>query len=341
MVVLTIIDLVAFVVVVFLSSSSFSLLSLFSVIVFAVAFFVLAFIVIVVIFLVFAVPSSLPLSLMLLFLSLSSLLSLLSLYLFALLPSWIILSYMLCFCSVFEWTGGRRNIEVFQRNPCSKHMFFLIVSEFLFLSFKYSRKLLEWFEILNLFQFSTPIIAPVGRRYPGSLISNCFSSSWINLQTICYSRFGENTKKYFRNIYQDFLFWNDFLRHWLKYPSLQDLFYDRFKRGPPEHAAPEPLVFFPQFYWKSPPSRGSIFNLSSVVGDLWDICSEKTWPNHLKEENKNKYRDKDNDKYIKRTPTNDDPREVVKLLTFLTIVDISDNWEKSKYYNHGDLTIKG
>ena len=164
------------------------------VIVFAVAFFVLAFIVVVVIFIVFAVPSSLPLSLMLLFLSLSSLLSLLSLYLFALLPSWIILSYMLCFCSVFEWTGGRRNIEVFQRNPCSKHMFFLIVSEFLFLSFKYSRKLLEWFEILNLFQFSTPIIAPVGRRYPGSLISNCFSSSWINLQTICYSRFAENTK---------------------------------------------------------------------------------------------------------------------------------------------------
>ena len=73
-------------------------------------------------------------------------------------------------------------------------------------------------------------------------------------------------KKYFRNIYQDFLFWNDFLRHWLKYPSLQDLFYDRFKRGPPEHAAPEPLVFFPQFYWKSPPSRGRLLYIQPVVG---------------------------------------------------------------------------
>ena len=68
-----------------------------------------------------------------------------------------------------------------------------------------------------------------------------------------------------------------------------------------------------------PEADCSIFNLSSVVGDLWDICSEKTWPNHLKDDNKNKYRDKDNDKYIKRTPTNDDPREVVKLWTFLTM----------------------
>ena len=47
-----------------------------------------------------------------------------------------------------------------------------------------------------------------------------------------------------------------------------------------------------------PEADCSIFNLSSAFGDLWD---------------------KDNDKYIKRTPTNDDPREVVKLVTFLTI----------------------
>ena len=222
-------------------------------------------------------------------------------------------------------------------------MFFLIVSELLFLCFKYLRKLLEWFEILNLFQFSTPIIAPVGRRYPGSLISNCFSSSWINLQTICYSRFGENTKNILEIYIKTFCFETTFCGIGLSILLYRIYFMTVSNVDHLSMLLQNLLCSFLSFIGNlhPPDADCSIFNLSSVVGDLWDICSEKTWPNHLKDDNKNKYRDKENDKYIKRTPTNDDPREVVKLLTFLTIVDISDNWEKSKYYNQGDLTIKG
>ena len=49
---------------------------------------------------------------------------------------------------------------------------------------------------------------------------------------------------------------------------------------------------------------------------------EKTSPDQQKDNEKKKHKHNDDDKYIKRTPSNGNPREVVKLLTFLTIENL-------------------